>query len=359
MRVYVGMDLHSTNCYTAVIDEEAKTVLSRKLPNDKGQILSTLSPYRHRTVGVVVESTYNWYWLVDALMEEGYRVHLANPAAMKQYSGIKHLDDEHDAFWLARLLKLGILPEGYIYPREERGLRDVLRQRSRFVVQKTALKHTLQQIYCNNTGVRLTNNAIGRLDAVAIGEGLVEEDRVYNGVRLLEAIRYLERQIEAIERYVLKQVRGRAPYAALTTVPGIGVVLGLTITLETGPITRFASAGPYASYCRCVPSAYWSNSKKKGLGNTRNGNKYLSWAFAEAAHFAIRYCPPAKTFYQRKCAQTNPPSAYRAVANKMAKACFYLMRDGAAFDEHRLFGPGTGRVEAAEPEPGLVTNHQV
>ncbi len=357
MRVYVGMDLHSTNCYTGILDEEDQPRFARKLPNDRAKILGALAPYREKIVGVVVESTYNWYWLVDALMEEGYRVHLANPAAMKQYSGIKHLDDQHDAFWLARLLKLGILPEGYIYPREQRGVRDVLRQRSRFVVQKTALKHTLQQVYCNNTGVRLTNTAIGRLDAAAIGEGLVEEDRVYNGVRLLEAIRYLEHQIEAIERYVLKRVDGRSSYSALTTVPGIGVVLGLTITMETGPIARFGSPGSYASYCRCVPSAYWSNAKQKGHGNKRNGNKYLSWAFAEAANFCIRYCGPAKAFYQRKCAQTNPPSAYRAMANKLAKACFYLMRDGAAFDAHRLFGSGTGRVEAADPETGLVIDH--
>jgi transposase len=155
MGLYVGMDLHSTNCYAAIVDEKEKGLFSKKLPNDLERILPALRPYQRKIKGVAVESTYNWYWLVDALMEEGYRVHLANPAAMKQYEGIKHLDDEHDAFWLAKMLKLGILPEGYIYPRESRGLRDLLRQRSRLVVQKTSLKHTLQQVYCNNTGVSL------------------------------------------------------------------------------------------------------------------------------------------------------------------------------------------------------------
>lgn len=359
MRLYVGMDLHSTNCYTGIIDEEGQPRFGRKLANERSTILSALAPYREEIVGIAVESTYNWYWLVDTLMEEGYRVHLANPAAMKQYQGIKHLDDRHDAFWLAQLLKLGILPEGYIYPREIRGLRDLLRQRSRFVVQKTSLKHTLQQIYCNNTGVRLTNNAIGQLDEAAIREGLVEEDLFYNGMRLLSAIRYLEQQIKAIEGYVLEKVQDKPPYPALTTVPGIGVVLGLTITLETGPIDRFESAGQYASYCRCVPSAYWSNAKQKGSGNPKNGNKYLSWAFAEAANFAIRYLKPAKAFYQRKCAKTNPPSAYRAIANKLAKACYFMMRDNVPFEAQRLFGNETKRVEAAEPEPGLVKNRQI
>lgn len=134
MGLYVGIDLHSSNCYTGIIDEEGRKRLGQKFVNDKSRIISALSPYRDEIVGIAVESTYNWYWLVDALMQEGYHVHLANPAAMKQYEGIKYLNDRHDAFWLANMLKLGILPEGYIYPRETRGVRDLLRQRSRFVV---------------------------------------------------------------------------------------------------------------------------------------------------------------------------------------------------------------------------------
>jgi transposase len=154
---------------------------------------------------------------------------------------------------------------------------------------------------------------------------------------LLATLRFLEGQIQAIERQVLSRLHDHSPYPELTTVPGIGVTLGLTITLETGPIRRFASAGQYASYCRCVPTAYWSNAKQKGRGNSRNGNTYLSWAFAEAANFCIRYCPQAKAYYQRKAAQTTKPSAYRAVANKLAKACYFIMRDQVAFDVTRVF----------------------
>lgn len=337
MGLYVGMDLHSTSCYTAVMDENEKRYLGLKIPNDKRKILSTLAPYRKRVVGVAVESTYNWYWLVDALMEAGYRVHLANPAAMKQYEGIKYLNDRHDAFWLARMLRLGILPQGYIYPRESRGLRDLLRQRSRFVVQKTSLKHTLQQVYCNNTGARLTNNAIPSMDEEQILHHLKEQDLSFNAISQLRAIRFLEEQIKTLEGYILKRIQGDCVYPSLTSVPGIGVILALTITLETGPVSRFASAGHFASYCRCVPSAYWSDAKKKGMGNKRNGNKYLSWAFAEAANFAIRYCEKAKAFYQRKRAKSNPPVAYRAVANKLAKACYEMMRDQTVFDANRLF----------------------
>lgn len=343
MGLYVGIDLHSSNCYTGIIDEEGRKRLGQKFANDRSKIVSALSPYREEIVGIAVESTYNWYWLVDALMEEGYRVHLANPAAMKQYEGIKYLDDRHDAFWLANMLKLGILPEGYIYPRETRGVRDLLRQRSRFVVQRTSVKHTLQQVYCNYTGARLNNNAIHQMQVDQI-RCLLPEDAAlcYQVQSLLSAIQFLKQRIKAIETHVLNQVEEGPIYPLLTSVPGIGKVLGMTIALESGPIDRFPSAGQFASYCRCVPSAYWSNAKRKGAGNTKNGNKYLSWAFAEAANFSIRYCREAKAFYQRKCAKTNQPSAYRAVANKLAKACYYVMRDQVAFDAERLFSQVEG-----------------
>jgi transposase len=111
----------------------------------------------------VVESTYNWYWLVDALMEAGYRVHLANTAAIVQYSGLKYADDDTDAAWLAKLLRLGLLPEGYIYPKAERAVRDLLRRRSRLVQQHTANILAVQNLFSRNRGRSISANEIRRL----------------------------------------------------------------------------------------------------------------------------------------------------------------------------------------------------
>jgi transposase len=117
MKLYGAIDLHSTNSVTVVINEQDQVVYQKRLPNDLAQIAQQLSSYRRSLQGIVVESTYNWYWLVDGLMEKGYRVHLANTAAIQQYNGLKYTDDDSDARWLAHLLRLGILPEGYIYPK--------------------------------------------------------------------------------------------------------------------------------------------------------------------------------------------------------------------------------------------------
>src|SRR5260370_29984992 len=109
--------------------------------------------------------------------------------------------------------------------------------------------------------------------------------------------------------------------------------------VETGCISRFAQGGNFASYCRCVDSVRESNGKKKGEGNTRNGNKYLAWAFVEAANFALRYFPQAKSFYERKKRKSNPVLAIKALAHKLARACYYILRDQKPFDVHLCFGP--------------------
>ena len=148
----------------------------------------------------------------------------------------------------------------------------------------------------------------------------------------------LGQQIEALERRLKERVSLRPEYRLLKTVPGIGQTLATTIMLETGSIGRFAQVGNFSSYCRCVDSLRESNGKKKGEGNTRNGNKYLAWAFVEAANFAMRYCPQAKSFYDRKKSKTNRVLAIKALAHKLARACYHMLREQKPFNVHLCFG---------------------
>jgi transposase len=339
MKLYGAIDLHSTNNVTVVIDEQDRVVYQKRLPNDLALILKELSVYRSELQGIVVESTYNWYWLVDGLMEQGYRVHLANTAAIQQYNGLKYTDDNSDARWLAHLLRLGVLPEGYIYPRADRPVRDLLRKRSQMVRQRTTNLLSIQNLLTRNTGSSMKANRVKGLDVQQVDELLPDGDLALALKANLSVMSSADEQVQILEQIVTQRVQLRAQFSFLKTAPGIGEILALTVMLETGDIRRFARVGNYASYCRCVGSQKISNSKKKGQGNTKNGNKYLAWAFIEAAHFAIRYNSRIKSFYQRKKAKSKTVVALKAVAHKLCRACYYIMRDRVAFDITKAFGP--------------------
>jgi len=338
MKLYGAIDLHSTNNVTVVIDEQDRVVYQKRLPNDLGLILKELSVYQSELQGIVVESTYNWYWLVDGLMEQGYKVHLANTAAIQQYEGLKYTDDNSDARWLAHLLRLGVLPEGYIYPRAERPVRDLLRKRSQMVRQRTTNLLSIQNLVTRNTGSSLSAKRVKGLDVQQVDELLPNGDLALAVKANLSVMSSADEQVQILEQIVTQRVKLRPQFCFLKTVPGIGQILALTIMLETGDIRRFATVGNYASYCRCVGSQKVSNGKTKGKGNTKNGNKYLAWAFVEAAHFAIRFNSRIKSFDQRKKAKTKGVVAIKAVAHKLCRACYYIMRDRVPFNITKAFG---------------------
>lgn len=338
MRYYGGIDLHSNNSYVAVIDERDRLVLAQRAPNDLGVILGLLAPWRSGLSGVAVESTYNWYWLVDGLQAAGYRVHLANPPAMQQYSGLKHSGDRTDARWLAHMLRLGVLPEGYIYPRSERGLRDLLRKRHRLVQQKSRAILAINTAVERSTGLPFGGAAVKALEEAelgALGLGADECLAVRAELRVLDC---LASQVGELERLILPRVKIKPAYKGLLEVPGIAKILGMTITLESGDIGRFARVGNYVSYSRLVEAKRVSNAKRKGRGNAKNGNRWLAWAYVEAAHFATRYDARARRYHERKKAKTNAMVATKATAHKLARACYHIMRDGTTFESARCFG---------------------
>ncbi len=334
---FCGIDLHSNNSVVVVTDETDKVLVSRRCPNDLRTILALLASHRDELAGVVVESTYNWYWLVDGLIAEGYDVRLANTVAMKRYDGLKHSDDETDAAHLAHMLRLGILPTGYIHPPAERTLRDLARKRVQLVRSRTQQVLAMENILARSTGSRLSAAAIKRLAPSAIDTLGLASDVALAVQANLAVMATLNLEIERIEARLLEGAKLRPDYARLKSIPGIGEVLAIIIMLETGDISRFAQVGNFASYARCVDSARYSNGKKKGEGNTKNGNAYLVWAFVEAANFARRYSEEARRFFERKKARTNGIVATKALAHKLARASYHMLKEGQPFDVKRCF----------------------
>lgn len=339
MKTYAGLDLHGDNVYCAIADETDRRLFEKRFPCEVETIAKSLEPYRDSLQAVIVESTFNWYWLVDGLQERHFPVKLANPCGMVPYRGLKHADDRSDAFLLAKMDRLGILPVGYIYPKAERAIRDLCRRRMRTVQQRATQVVSLGSLLTRETGQQFNANDIYTLTDTAL-DHLLPNPHVRQAADVMwQHIVFLAQQIGGMERTLLQLVRPTSTYQQLLTVPGIGPILAMTIALEIGEIGRFKSAGDYASYCRTVRSVWTSNDKKKGRGYAKNGNKYLAWAYVEAAHYMTRWCPEAKTYVQRKLDRTGlRVVAIKSLAAKLAKACFFMIRDGAPFEVKKMFG---------------------
>jgi transposase len=332
------MDLHSNNVVIGIMDLDGKRLASRKVPCELKEVVKFLAPYQKRLEQVAVESTYNWYWLVDGLAALKYPVVLANPAGMAQYNGIKHADDTNDAFFIAELLRLKILPTGHIYDVELRPVRDLLRRRLTLVHHRTALMLSFKSLYTRTTGLEMSLSWLKELE-IKEAQHLYQHpaNQLIAGMQIKQ-IDHLSESIDKIEKVVLASARELPSYGKLTTLPGVGKILGMTITMEVGEIQRFAGPGNFASYCRAVEAKRTSNQKKKGENNSKCGNKYLAWAFVEAANFAKRYEEPCRKWYDRKAAKTSPVIATKALACKLAKAAWYLMSEGTDYDAKRMFG---------------------
>jgi transposase len=334
MTHYCGIDLHSNNHVVVVIDDEDKRVYEKRLHNELRLTLQALTPYKETLQGVAVESTFNWYWLVDGLKEAGFNLQLVNTVAVKQYDGLKYSDDQHDAFWLAHLMRLGILPTGYIYPKAQRAVRDLLRRRAFLVRASSSQLISIQNQLWRSSGIRVSCNTIRKGDFEAeLVDGYTRE-AVDAGLAVLST---LQEQVQKLEHSALEACTLSEDFQILQTIKGVGPILGLTIMLEVGDIHRFPGAGEFASYCRCVDTQRISNGKKKGTGNAKAGNKYLSWAFSEAAHFAIRFEPLAQRFYERKKARTNGCIAIRAVARKLARATWMMLKHQTPYEARLMF----------------------
>lgn len=336
MSLYCAIDLHSTNNVPVVIDDNDSILFQKRLPNDLSTVISALKPFQHDLHGVAVESTFNWYWLVDGLADNEFNTLLVNPSAVKQYEGVKHTNDDTDAFHLAHLMRLGILPTGYIYPKTERAVRDLLRKRLQLVRHRVTHMLSAQNQVWRSTGLNVSSKPFKQADFSLLN--LVNDNHIKMAIKSnLTIIQALNQLIDELENTVLQQIKLKPEFLSLLTIDGIGKILGMTIMLETGDIHRFPSVANFSSYARCVDSSRISNGKKKGANNRKNGNKYLAWAFVEVAHSIIRHNKTAHKFYQRKRAKKNGALATKALAHKLARAAYHVMRNQEPFQLERLF----------------------
>jgi transposase len=331
------MDLHGNNVVIGVINQDGKRVAHRKVDCELKQVVEFLKPLRPQLQSAAVESTFNWYWLVDGLRSAGYPIDLANPAKIEQYSGMKHADDQHDAFFLAELQRLNILPKAHVYDPQLRPVRDLLRRRTNLVHQRTALLLSFKSLYTRTTGQRLDLNEAKKMEPKEAPKLYEHPANQLIAQVQAEHIQALGKSISRIEKGVLASAREIPLYEKLVTIPGIGRILGMTITMEVGEIGRFKTDGDFASYCRLVDARRLSNGKCKGENNQKCGNKYLAWAFVEAANYARRFDEHCRRWYDRKAAKTSKVIATKALGCKLAKAAWHVMAGKCDYDQRRMF----------------------
>jgi transposase len=336
-RLHAGIDLHSNNLMIGLVNQDGKRVAHRKLECRLSEVVDFLKPHRTQLESMAVESTFNWYWLVDGLRQLEYPIDLANPAKIEQYNGLKHTGDKDDAYHLAELQRLKILPKAHVYDPQLRPVRDLLRRRSSLVHHRTALLLSFKSLYVRTTGQALELKDLKKLEPKQAPKLYEHPANQLIAQIQAEHIRGLDRSIGRIEKAVLGCAREIPLYEKLLSLPGIGRILGMTITMEVGDIGRFKTDGDFASYCRAVDAKRISNDKRKADNNQKCGNKYLAWAFVEAANFARRFDEPCRRWYDRKAARTSKVIATKALACKLAKAAWHVMAGQCDYDSKRMF----------------------
>jgi transposase len=322
------------------MDREGRRLEEAKLPNDLEAIRHFLKPYGP-DVGVAVESTINWYWLVDGLQEVGYDVRLGHTLGLFMITGAKVKTDRRDAFSLARYLRLDDFPEAYVYPKETRPLRDLLRRRIGLVQQRAECYQSLrvQLIRFNLNTYSLTQlKQLTREDLS--GLPIPDELVMYCGM-LLDRIHLQSEQIDEMEDYLKAQAIDDPHFRLLLSLPGVGYILGMIIYYEVGDFARFPSPKKYASYCRLVPSlAQSSDRSTRGKGG-KQGNRYLKFAYTQAASIAVRHYPSCRKFRDRHARRRKPPAnkmiANCILAHKLAVATYHMINREEPFRSDKLF----------------------
>jgi transposase len=337
-----GIDLHARQMYVCVMDRQGKIqVHCNIIGNDFGYFLKRVELYRH-DLTVVCECTFNWYWLADACFEAKIPFVLAHALYLKHIHGGKNKNDRIDSEKLAHLLRANLIPPSYLYPAEHRPIRSLLRQRMSYVWQRAQL---MTHLSMNQTAQGLVPVAKGGHNRDVWQERILAHyEHPLHRMAVscdMQIIRVYDHQIEQLEAEIVRQAKrheGR-DYHLLLTVPGIGRILAMTLLFELDTITRFPTVKDFLSYCRLVKGSVASAGKIKGLTGGKMGNAYLRWAFGEAAVIAKRNHPLLTPYAEQLVARYGKFKGNAILANQLARAVYFMLQKGTAFDPERLVGP--------------------
>ncbi len=338
---YCGVDLHTRTMYLCVIDAEGQTVLHRNMRCDPKLFLKLLAPYRDEVV-VGCECTFSWYWLADLCVDEGIDFVLGHALYMKAVHGGKAKNDRIDSGKIAGLLRGGLFPVAYTYPREMRSTRDLLRRRNHLMRKRAELLAHLQSLNSQvNLGPFPKKLCHARNPHELKVATRFEDASVCRNARtdlsLLDHYDPLIRDLEYFIGQTAKTHDARS-YYLLRSVPGIGKILALVLLYEIHDIKRFARVQDFVSYSRLVKCEKSSAGKKYGYSGRKIGNAHLKWAFSEAVCLMLRQSDRAKRFVGRHEKRHGKGKAMGILAAKIGRGVYYMLKRQEPFDESKFFG---------------------
>ena len=335
---YCGIDLHARTMYLCILDQGGEVLVHRNMKTDPAAFLKAIAPYRQGLV-VAVECMFTWYWLADLCADQGISFVLGHALYMKAIHGGKAKNDKIDSQKIAQLLRGGMLPQAYVYPAKMRATRDLLRRRMHLTHKRAELLAHVQ-----NTNSQYNLPAIGKKIAYkANRDGVAErfaDPAVQKSIEVdLALITYYDALLGNVELSILKTARHHDANTLylLQTVPGIGKILSLVLLYEIHDITRFPRVQDFLSYCRLVKCSKESAGKRLGTSGAKIGNAHLKWAFSEAAVLFLRDHPAAQKYLARLQKKHDKGKALTILAQKLARAVYYMLNRKVAFDTKTFF----------------------
>lgn len=330
---YCGIDLHARSMYVCIMNHDGEILVHRNMKAGPDPFLQTIAPYREDLV-VCVECIFTWYWLADLCARESIPFVLGHALYMKAIHGGKAKNDKIDAQKIALLLRGGMLPQAYVYPAEMRATRDLLRRRM-YLTRKRAellthIQNTNSQYNLPEIGKKLAYKANRTGVAERFPDPAVQKSMEVD----LALIGYYDQLLSDIELTIVKAAKQHDAQSLylLQTVPGIGKILSLVLLYEIHDIERFPRVQDFVSYCRLVKCAKESAGKRYGSAGTKIGNAYLKWAFSEAAVLFLRDNPAGQKALTRLEKKHGQGKALTVLAQKLARAVYYMLTRNRAFD---------------------------
>jgi transposase len=334
---YCGIDLHTNKMYVCILEQTGETVFHRNMKTKPELFLNAIKPFREDIV-VSAECMFAWYWLADLCEDEGIPFILGHALYMKAIHGGKSKNDKIDSRKIAGLLRGGLIPEAYVYPRKMRATRDLMRRRNHLMrkraelfahIQNTASQYNFQEPLGRIAKPKNRKDLIDKFDIPCVQMSIKAN---------LEMIETYDKVLATLERDIVKSANIHDPvsYALLQSIPGVGRIIALNFLYEIENIERFPRVQDFVSYCRLVKCAKESNGKKMGASGKKIGNAHLRWAFSEAAQLFLKGNEPAQKYHQRIVNKHGKGKALSILAHKLGRAVYYMLKNKVAFDMKRF-----------------------